>query len=315
MAEPRDTAPNHQPADGDGHPSPFRLEAWSVGEPDPGVDRHMESCKQCRGYVVSLEMDKEVFLDQEDPERYVRQGRRIADTEQRPVVGLSRPAPVVRPGPVEPEPGAADQAAAYPAPRKPWRARLPWWMAAPALTAVALVVGLVVQSLKPGPAPVAGAKPGSGTGTGTGTGSGPEEPGRGGPITLGALVSGKDKKQVRVSGMVYTTAGMQVRVELSVPRKMAVTVGILDASSEWIPLVQGQTFKQGVHVLPSSLAFNDRPTTARVIAGTPKQIAEAVKIGKFKGLPTLLIQPVRGAVQRPAPRPAGKPLTVPRRGM
>ena len=68
---PGDAARSGAPAEST-HPDPLRLESWSVGEPDREVDRHLESCKECRDYVVSMEMAKEQFLDQQEPQAYVK---------------------------------------------------------------------------------------------------------------------------------------------------------------------------------------------------------------------------------------------------
>ena len=103
---------------------------------------------------------------------------------------------------------------------------------------------------------------------------------------------GIDGKQSRVSGMAYTTAGIKVRVELTVPGAMPITVGVVDDSGEWIPLVKNRRYAAGVHLLENDLAFDGRPTTVRVIAGTSKQVTAALKKNTFKDLPTLLIQPV-----------------------
>ena len=303
MADMRETEPGaEEPEERAGHPDPFRLEAWSVGEPDVGVDRHMEDCKECRDYVVSLEMQKEVFLDREEPDDFVKRVRRVADTELRPVVGLERPRPEPEPEP-EPEPaplpGAEDvseaEHAALPenpagdeVAGAPWITRMRWWLAGPAMAAAALALTVVAVRMQD-PEP----KPGTAPGTGTGSGA---EPGNTirikGPLRLGAIVMGKDNIQARVSKMVYIARGIKVRIELTVPKRMAVSVGIVDNSGEWITLVEKKNFTPGVHFLPNSLAFEDRPTTARVVAGTPAQISKALETGKFKGLPTLVIQPV-----------------------
>ena len=279
------------PEESAGHPAPFRLEAWSVGEPDPGVDRHMGTCKECRDYVVSLEMQKEVFLDREDPDTFVSRVRRVADTQQKPV-GITRPAPVVEQTAPDDEKSVAPEALESPVGAvgagKAWLVRMRWWLVGPALAAAATAaVILVIKSQSPE------MDGGPGLGPGKGSGADPGDTLRlKAPLKLGALVTGKDKKQARVSKMVYTTAGIKVRIELTVPAPMAVSVGIVDQSGEWIPLVENKRYKVGVHYLSNILAFDQRPTTARVVGGTPEQLTEALKTGKFKGLPTLWIQPV-----------------------
>ena len=291
-ADPRGPVPGSgEPKESAGHPDPFRLEAWSVGEPDPGVDRHMETCKECRDYVVSLEMQKEVFLDREDPDEYVRRARRAADTEQKSV-GLARPALAVEQLSSEEKEAAAPEAQTPPtgedAADRSWLSRMRWWLAGPAMAAAAVALAVVAirmqdprQDTGPGPRP------------GAGSGADPKETIRlKGPIKLGAVVTGKDKKQARVNKMVYTTAGIKLRIELTVPAPMAVSVGIVDHSGEWLPLKENKKYTPGVHYLSNTLAFENLPTTARVVAGTPEQISDALKTGNFKGLPTLLIQPV-----------------------
>ena len=266
------------------HPSPMRLEAWSVGEPDPGVDQHVGDCKGCRDYVVSLEMEKEVFLDQEEPETFVPRVRRVADTQQVPVVGLAQPKPApepkVDPGPEPapepaPEPESADQperdatsssapssGGVQPAADRSWLARKRWLLVGPALALVAVVA---VRMHAPDPAQGPTSKPRSAPRPRSALD--PEEVIRlKGPIKLGAVVMGVDGKQTRVRGMVYTTAGIKVSVELTVPGAMSITVGVVDDSGEWIPLVKDKQYEAGVHLLPSDLAFDGRPSTVRVMA-------------------------------------------------
>ena len=44
------------------HPSPFRLEAFMVGETDPQVTEHVKTCEVCRGYIESLRSERTDML-------------------------------------------------------------------------------------------------------------------------------------------------------------------------------------------------------------------------------------------------------------
>lgn len=53
------------------HPSAFELEAWTVGEQTAEVEKHVQSCAQCRSIVDTLEIDRQEFLEEEGPEEFL----------------------------------------------------------------------------------------------------------------------------------------------------------------------------------------------------------------------------------------------------
>lgn len=61
--------------------APHRLEAWSVGEPDPEVAELVERDDEARRYVDGLGEEREQFLGRDDPDDFVRAIRRRAEAE------------------------------------------------------------------------------------------------------------------------------------------------------------------------------------------------------------------------------------------
>ena len=53
------------------HPSAFALEAWTVEEQSERIESHLQSCAQCRNIVDTLEIDRQVFLEEEDAEAFL----------------------------------------------------------------------------------------------------------------------------------------------------------------------------------------------------------------------------------------------------
>ena len=148
------------------------------------------------------------------------------------------------------------------APRR--RRRLLPWLAAPAAGAALLLVALL---LVPRPRPDAD-----------------------GPIRFKgrprlAVILLRDGVQTRRPGPLTIRAGDRLRVELTLPRRQRVTVGIVEQGKGWVPLLEDRLLDAGVHLMPTSLRVDSPPAAGWIVAGSPPAVRRAVSQRRFLETP------------------------------
>lgn len=147
-------------------------------------------------------------------------------------------------------------------PRRP--GRLAWWMMAPA-AGVALVLALVVLLLP-----------------GTRTTEEARMRLKGEPQL--AVILLRQGAQTRHTGALTLMARDRLRVELTLPSRQTLTVGIFERGKRWLPLVEEETLEAGVHHLQQSLLVDAQPTAGWIVAGRPDAVREVVSRQRIDGI-------------------------------
>jgi hypothetical protein len=99
-----------------------------------------------------------------------------------------------------------------------------------------------------------------------------------------AVVRQRDGDQRRLRVDAGIRAGDRLRAEVSLDRAMTVEVGVLDVEGAWVTLMPPQMLPPGTHYSPHAVRFDDAPSDAWVIAGTPQAVDQARRTRRLENV-------------------------------
>jgi hypothetical protein len=96
-----------------------------------------------------------------------------------------------------------------------------------------------------------------------------------------AVVRERGGAQERVAGPFEVRPGDRIRVEIGVDREEAITAGLLADDGTWTVLAAPATLAAGTHYSELAARFDDSPTQAFLLVGSPVDVARARSVGRF----------------------------------
>ena len=230
------------------HPSLPRLEALAAGDEEASVAAHLEGCEACATYVARLKQEATAFRARVDPVAFAKAiGAREAATRPPHIltaIGVVAPAVAI--------------AAAI----------LLWLRGAPD----AFVTPSAPNTPAPSSAPVTPAD--------TPTSEGARF--KGGLAV--AVVRERGGGQERLTGPFDVRPSDRIRVEIAVDREEAITAGLLADDGTWTVLEAPSTLAIGTHYSELAARFDESPTQAFLLVGSPVDVARARSVGSFDGI-------------------------------
>ncbi len=240
------------------HPAAPKLEAVAAGDAATrAIAAHLAACAVCTAHMNSLRAEVVAF----------RARTNVAAFVESVSVRASASA-----APVPEEPSARRKAVGS---RSPRFAKV-LWLAAPTL-AMAAAIALFVRSREPGdgPGPVAGV---STAGAGLGTHF------KGGLSVVAIRERGASGAQERLSGPFAVAPSDRVRIEVAIDRDEPITAGLLADDGSWTPLLAPTALTAGTHFSELAARFDDTPTDALLLVGSPDDVARARDTRRFEGV-------------------------------
>jgi len=108
----------------------------------------------------------------------------------------------------------------------------------------------------------------------------------GGSVAL-ALIALRDGVQERNAPAFTMRPGDQLRIELTLTERRVISVGVLEDTGGFLPLVEAATLDAGLHVLEPALRVDSHPTASTVIAGSPDAVQRAITTRDLLAVVTL----------------------------
>ena len=99
-----------------------------------------------------------------------------------------------------------------------------------------------------------------------------------------AVIRERDGRQERIIGPFGVRAADGIRVEVSVERAAPVTAGLLTDDGDWVVLLAPIAFGAGTHFSEHAARFDDTPTRATLLVGSPVAVERARRTRDFAGL-------------------------------
>jgi hypothetical protein len=96
-----------------------------------------------------------------------------------------------------------------------------------------------------------------------------------------AVVRERGGAQERLAGPFEVRPGDRIRVEIGVDREEAITAGLLADDGTWTVLEAPSTLATGTHYSELAARFDDSPTQAFLLVGSPVDVARARSVGRF----------------------------------
>jgi hypothetical protein len=241
------------------HPAGPTLEAVAAGDEAGAIAAHLATCAACTGYIETLRAEAIAF-----------RGRTDAATFVEKIAASANAAPVASPAPLSPVARRDTRAA------RPPRAALAKvvWLGAPMLAAAA-AIALWVRSgepLAPGGPSTEMSAPGMGTHF------------KGGLSVVAIRERGAGGIQERLSGPFEVAPSDRVRIEVAIDRDEPITAGLLSEDGTWTPLLAPTELAAGTHFSELAARFDDTPTDARLLVGSPDDVSRARETRQFEGV-------------------------------
>jgi hypothetical protein len=230
------------------HPAPVRLEALAAGDDDASVAAHLEGCEACATYVARLKREAAAFRGRVDPVVFAKAiaAREAATRPPHVVTAIGVVAPAI-----------AIAAAA-----------LLWLRTVPdAVVAPSALNAPVASNVPATPADM------------------PSSEGarfKGGLAV--AVVRERGGGQERLTGPFEVRPSDRIRVEIAVDREEAITAGLLADDGTWTVLEAPSTLAIGTHYSELAARFDESPTQAFLLVGSPVDVARARSVGSFDGI-------------------------------
>jgi hypothetical protein len=99
-----------------------------------------------------------------------------------------------------------------------------------------------------------------------------------------AVVRERDGRQERIVGPFEVRASDGIRVEVSVDRRGPMTAGLLTDDGAWVVLLAPAAMAPGTHFSERAARFDETPTSATLLVGTPDEVNRARHTRDFAGL-------------------------------
>ncbi len=99
-----------------------------------------------------------------------------------------------------------------------------------------------------------------------------------------AAIRERDGRQERLSGPFEVEPSDRIRVEISVDRDEPVTAGLLSNDGTWTVLETPVALSAGTHYSDLAARFDDTPTDAILLVGSPADVDHARKSRNFEGV-------------------------------
>jgi len=249
------------------HPSAFELEAWTVGEQTAEVEKHVQSCAQCRSIVDTLEIDRQEFLEEEGPEEFLNRSpvaeliaSQIKDNKERRRLEsraeLSQGLPYDAERVSEPKPVANDNIISLNP--KSWV-----WSGVLAIAASIMFVFFSPSMFD----------------------SKTENTFRLKGASQINIILERDSVQSKHTEEVQLQPKDQFQVQVVLAKPLTLTVGILEKDGRWTALIENESLPQGENlILQTAFEVDDEPMDAWLILGHPEEVKKAVR---FKNVETL----------------------------
>jgi hypothetical protein len=91
-------------------------------------------------------------------------------------------------------------------------------------------------------------------------------------------------RQERIVGSFVVQASDAIRVEVSVDREEPVTAGLLTDEGDWVVLLAPAALGTGTRFSEQAARFDEKPTRATLLVGTPAAVDRARRTREFSGL-------------------------------
>ena len=99
-----------------------------------------------------------------------------------------------------------------------------------------------------------------------------------------AAIRERDGRQERLSGPFEVQASDRIRIEISVDRDEPVTAGLLSNDGRWTVLEAPVALSAGTHYSDLAARFDETPTDAILLVGSPADVERARKSRNFDGV-------------------------------
>jgi hypothetical protein len=217
------------------HPPAHTLDAIAAGDPAGGAAAHLAACAPCSLYVAKLKSEAEAFRAGADPAAFAAKVQARASKAQAP----ERRAKVV-------------------------------WILGPVLAAAAVLLlwvrvptGRLPQTFEPG----------SGASSTSSPRTGDVAHFKGGLSV--AAIRERDGVQDRLTGPFDAAPGDRLRVEVAVDHQGPITAGLLASDGGWTLLLAPTLLEVGTHYSDLAARFDDSPTDAILLVGSPADVERA----------------------------------------
>lgn len=145
-------------------------------------------------------------------------------------------------------------------------------VAAPVIAAAAMAL-LVLRARPPEPTSVPGPEPTAQSG----------ETRFKGKLSV-AVIRERDGRQERIVGPFEVRASDRIRIEVSIDREAPLTAGLLTDGGEWVVLLAPVALSPGTHYSEGAAHFDETPTKATLLVGSPNAVDRARRTRDFDGL-------------------------------
>jgi predicted anti-sigma-YlaC factor YlaD len=98
------------------------------------------------------------------------------------------------------------------------------------------------------------------------------------------VIRERDGQQERLAGPLHVRAGDRIRLEVSTDETQPLTAGLLTDEGAWVPLLASSMVARGTHYSELAARFDDTPTRATLLLGTPSAVDQAKRTRDFTGL-------------------------------
>ena len=230
------------------HPAAPKLEAVAAGEEPGAIGAHLAACEACTAYVAKLREEVAAFRTKTDANAFAEKIRVRA-------VASEAAAPMHREA------------------RGERRGTKVVWLMGPLLAAAAAVLlWLRVAPESPVVAPEGSSS----------VASGYVARFKGGIAV--AVVRDRDGHQDRLTGPFEVEASDRIRVEVAVDHDEPIVAGLLAADGTWTPLLTPTFLSAGTHYSELAARFDDTPTDALLIVGSPEDVTRARTTRNVEGV-------------------------------
>ncbi len=233
------------------HPAAPTLEAIAAGEVPGSTGAHLEACGSCTAYVARLRDEAAAFRARTDATAFAEKIRARAAREPAPAAALPQG-----------ERGG----------ERSLRARVVWIIGPMLAAAAAIVLWLRVPP----------SNPVVGSGAPSSVASGDVARFKGGLSV--AVIRDRAGHQDRLTGPFEVEAMDRIRVEVAVDHDVPVVAGLLAADGTWTPLLAPTVLGSGTHYSELAARFDDTPTDALLIVGSPEDVTRARATRNVEGV-------------------------------
>lgn len=268
------------------HPNSLDLEAYACGEPDERVERHVEACAACGGFV-----ERARALLERGPEIVVAQPTHVPAAEPRRSASI-RPAESPPPARITPARAAEAPPPARLTPARAAAGRR--WIVVTSTLAVPLAAAAALLLLVESPSSPHVLSPGAPaldvptTAARAPSGVAPSTTFKGSAQV--AVVRDRGGEQDRLFDDVRVKPGDRLRVEIGLDRDQTLTAAVLGDDGSWLELMSDAELGPGTHFSERAARIDASPLDGTLLVGAPDAVARARATGALDGVTSIRIR-------------------------